>query len=475
MISVSGHSEDILWEREEMYRLHFSLANDVMFTYDQRFRMESISPNVERILGYKPEELVGRTFPELGILDPSDLEEAVDDALHVLAGGVIHASVYQFITSEGKKRIGEVSGVPHKRGDRVIGVISVARDITDRMLMGEELERHRDHLEDLVGQRTEELRKVNERLQREIHERLLAEEALKESEQRYRTIYEHTPDAVLLADIETRHLIMGNNQVRKAFGYGIDEIPGLTVMDLHPQEYLPAVLDTYDRMSRSEISLAQDIPVKRKDGSIYYADVRGLPMNLGGKTYLAGVFRDISERRHAQEELKKNRDHLEDLVRERTAEITTANEVLRREVEERRRVERILRKNEERYRLHFSLSDDVMFSWDNKLRITSVSPNVERILGYRPENLVGRQIHEINVLDPADMNEAMDNALHLLSGKKVYSSIYRFITKDGRVRFGELSEVPILRNGKVVEVVSVARDITDRIAGGKNGKGEPRQ
>jgi len=308
MVSVSGHSEDILREREEMYRIHFSLANDVMFSYDPQFRVESISPNVERILGYKPEELVGRAFPELGILDPSDLDEAIGDALHVLAGGVIHASVYRFITRDGKRRIGEVSGVPHQRGDHVIGVISVARDITDRMLMGEKMERYRDHLEDLV--------------------------------------------------------------------------------------------------------------------------------------------------------------------RERTAEITIANEVLKREVEERRRVESLLRKNEERYRLHFCLSDDVMFSWDNKLRITSVSPNVERILGYRPEDLVGRQIHEINVLDPADMSEAMDNAIHLLSGKKVYSSIYRFITKDGRVRFGELSEVPILRNGKVVEVVSVARDITDRIAEGKDGKGE---
>jgi len=124
---------------------------------------------------------------------------------------------------------------------------------------------------------------------------------------------------------------------------------------------------------------------------------------------------------------------------------------------------RTIAESEEKYRAHFSLSNDVLFHWDNQFRVTGVSPNVQRILGYRPEELVGRHFHELNVLDPADLGEALENAMHLLSGKKVYSSIFRFITKDGASKFGELSEVPIIRDGKVVEVISVAREITERI------------
>jgi PAS domain S-box-containing protein len=124
---------------------------------------------------------------------------------------------------------------------------------------------------------------------------------------------------------------------------------------------------------------------------------------------------------------------------------------------------RTIAESEEKYRAYFSLSNDVMFHWDNQFRVTGVSPNVQRILGYRPEELVGRDFYELNVLDPADFGEALENAMHLLSGKKVYSSIFRFITKDGASKFGELSEVPIIRDGKVVEMICVAREITERI------------
>ena len=310
-VSRLRHTHETLCQREEMYGIHFFLANDVLFSYDHEFRLNNVTPNVERLLGYKPDEMIGRTFPELGVLDPSDLQEAVDDALHVLSGGVIYSSVYQFMTRDGQKKIGEVSGVPHKRDDHIIGVISVARDITDRMLMWQELERYRGRL---------------------------------------------------------------------------------------------CALD-----------------------------------------------------------------------REHAAEMTTAKEVLKIEVEERRHVEDELRRHEVKYNLYFSLSNDVMFSWDNRLKVTYVSPNVERILGYRPEELVGRNIMEVDILDPSDTNEAMENAMNLLSGKKVYSSIYRFIARDGTRLFGELSEVPILNDGKVVEVVSVARDVTDRFLcrdpRGKTGRG----
>jgi PAS domain S-box-containing protein len=185
-------------------------------------------------------------------------------------------------------------------------------------------------------------------------------------------------------------------------------------------------------------------------------------LDLARRT-IADLEHAISKSKQAAEELKKQADLLDDLAKERTVELRAANELLTREFEEYKRIEAALHENEEKYRIHFSLSNDVMFHWDNQFRIKGVSPNIERILGYRPDEIVGKQFHELNVLDPADLEEALENAMHLLSGNKISSSIFRFIAKDGTSKFGELNEVPIMRDGKVVEVISVAREITERI------------
>ena len=120
-------------EYDDYFRIHFSVSNDVMFSYDHQFTLKYISPNVERLLGYKPEELIGSNFYDLlNILDPLDHEEALDNALHVLSGNTVLYSIYRFITKDGSKKLGEVSGVPLTRNGKVVAVISVAREITDR-------------------------------------------------------------------------------------------------------------------------------------------------------------------------------------------------------------------------------------------------------------------------------------------------------------------------------------------------------
>jgi|GEM_PF-5417210 len=120
-------------EREKRYFLHFSLTNEIMFCYDCAFRLRSVSPNVERITGYAPDELVGRCFHELGIVDPADMEDAIDNAQHVLSGKIVPASIYGVIRKNVERRYAEVSGLPKIHKGEVVGVISVARDITEQI------------------------------------------------------------------------------------------------------------------------------------------------------------------------------------------------------------------------------------------------------------------------------------------------------------------------------------------------------
>ena len=112
-------------------RLYFSYSKDVIFTLDYQFRILSISPNVERLFGYKSEELIGRTFLETGILSPKETEDAVDDFQHVFSGRVSNSSLYEFITKYGGRKFGEVNWLPIKPKDHVRTITAMVRDITE--------------------------------------------------------------------------------------------------------------------------------------------------------------------------------------------------------------------------------------------------------------------------------------------------------------------------------------------------------
>jgi PAS domain S-box-containing protein len=130
----SGHREnlDVPEHIREAYRLHFEDTTDVIYCYDAEFRIQYVSPSVQRVLGYSPDEIMGKTFPELGVLAPESLPGAVTDAMKVLDGHRVETEEYVFITRDGERRTGEVSGTKLIEDGKVRSIISVARDITER-------------------------------------------------------------------------------------------------------------------------------------------------------------------------------------------------------------------------------------------------------------------------------------------------------------------------------------------------------
>ncbi len=138
---------------------------------------------------------------------------------------------------------------------------------------------------------------------RDITERKRTEEALRESEEKFRTIFDNTTDGILLADMENKKFLDGNKMFCQMLGYSLEEIKNIGVMDIHPEEDLPYVIEQFEKQSQKEITLAIDIPVKKKDGSVFYADINSAPITLAGKTYLIGVFRDTTERKKVEEKL----------------------------------------------------------------------------------------------------------------------------------------------------------------------------
>jgi len=164
--------------------------------------------------------------------------------------------------------------------------------------------------------------------QLDITESKQAEEKLRESEERFKSIFDNAMDGILVGDIETKKTLFGNKMICRMLGFDEEEIKNTSISDIHPEKDLPYVMEQFEKQAANVNELAKDIPMKRKDGSVFFADINSTPIKFGGKTYLLGILRDITERKLAEEELRKHRDHLEELVKERTALITAKTEEL---------------------------------------------------------------------------------------------------------------------------------------------------
>jgi PAS domain S-box-containing protein len=137
----------------------------------------------------------------------------------------------------------------------------------------------------------------------DITERKKAEDKLRESEEQFRSIFNSAMDGILIADIETYKFLTGNNTICRMLGYTVDEIGGLSVMDIHSEKDMPYVIGQFEKLVRREIVIDIDVPVRRKDGSIFYADITTSALTFAGKACLMGIFRDITERKKAEKEL----------------------------------------------------------------------------------------------------------------------------------------------------------------------------
>ncbi|MDD5432517.1 MAG: PAS domain S-box protein [Candidatus Omnitrophica bacterium] len=151
----------------------------------------------------------------------------------------------------------------------------------------------------------------------DIAERKKTEQEVKASEEKFRTIFDNATDGIILVEIESKKFYMCNKVFLQMLGYSLEEIKALGVNDIHPESDLPFVIQEFEKQARGESILAKDIPVKRKDGSIFYADINSSPVVISGKKYLVGFFRDITLNRQFEAKLKESerrfRDTLENL------------------------------------------------------------------------------------------------------------------------------------------------------------------
>lgn len=147
----------------------------------------------------------------------------------------------------------------------------------------------------------------------DITEQKESDEALKKSELKFKTLFDFSMDGLLVADIATQCFVHCNSTICRMLGYNEEELLALGVADIHPADNVAYVKEQFDKQVQGKILCAANLPVLRKDGTVFYADVNSGIFELGDKNCLLGSFRDVTERRLAEERQKRHTDNLTSL------------------------------------------------------------------------------------------------------------------------------------------------------------------
>lgn len=167
---------------------------------------------------------------------------------------------------------------------------------------------------------------------------------------------------------------------------------------------------------------------------------------------------DITERRQAKEELRRYREHLEELVKERTAEIRTANEQLQREIIERQRAEERIKQSAEEWRVTFDSITDLVSIHDKNFKLVRVNKAFGNSLKMEPAELIGKTCYEL----VHGTNEPVPNCPHIKTLATKEPITVGYFEPCLGIHL-EVTTSPIFNEkGKVVGSVHVARDTTER-------------
>ncbi len=151
-------------------------------------------------------------------------------------------------------------------------------------------------------------------------------EVLAEFDRQFRTMFEATADGIVVADSQTRRFYTANLAFSRMAGYTPEEVQRLALADIHPPETLPLVTEQFVKLLNRELAIARDVPVKRKDGSIFHADISSHPVTLAGKACLMGFFRDVSERKRMEDRLRETESRFQSIMEQSSEGIVLTDE-----------------------------------------------------------------------------------------------------------------------------------------------------
>jgi len=378
--------------------------------------------------------------------------------LHLgLAGQNQNLGIYEFWQAE-RQHFLEVIVNRFDLPQQDLSLVLVIRDVSEAQRL--EAERQRAEEERLRAMIAEQM---NQALQQEIADRKQAEQALHETKERFRSLVETTHDWVWEVN-EQMVYTYASPRVEDILGYTPAEILGKTLFDLMPPEEAQRVADLFGPLAAAhQAFVCLENTNRHRNGSLVVLETSGVPF-FGAKGEFCGyrgIDRNITERKRHEAALQQAHQELEGRVQERTAELEQANRALQAEILERKQAEVKLRHREAKFRSLIQNSTDIITLLAADGTIQYESPAVETVLGYQPEDLVGRNVFDwIHPEDSAAI-QSIIGALIANPGRTMRTEL-RFRHRDGSWCDLESIGTNLLQDPAVEAMVVNSRDISER-------------
>ncbi len=266
--------------------------------------------------------------------------------------------------------------------------------------------------------------------------------ALNESEKTYRALFENANDAIFLLDLEGTHVNV-NPKAAEMLGYTVEELIGMSAKEtIVPDEYTDANTKLQALLA-GEIFPLYERHFRKKDGAVLPVEINvSLVRNTEGQPkFIQSIVRDISARKRAEHELHIYREHLEELVEQRTTQ---------------------LQESETRYRAVVEDQTEMICRFKADGTLTFVNVAYCRYFDKPCEKLVGNTLFDL-----APEKEWAGMQAHLASfslDQPVKAYEHQVIGPDGEIRWQQWTDRAIFdKTGTIVEYQSVGRDITERV------------
>jgi PAS domain S-box-containing protein len=272
-ITERKRADQQLHESEERYRSLVEAAPDVIYTVSaEDGLLTSLNPAFETLTGWSRAEWLGK--PMMGIVHPDDLPRAVETFQKASRGETQPPYELRVLSKSGEYLVGEFTSTPHVKDGKFVGELGIARDITERKRV---------------------------------------EEALRDTEKRFRLLFERAPLSYQSLD-ENGCFIDVNPAWLALFGYTREEVIGRWFGDFMTPESAEAVKKNFPRFKAAGEIYGLEYEMVRKDGSHFIASVSGkIGYDEQGRfAQTHCILADITEPRRAEEALKKSASLLRD-------------------------------------------------------------------------------------------------------------------------------------------------------------------
>ncbi len=287
---------ETLRESEEKFKTMFENASDHIAYVGLDDRIIDINHKFEDVFGHNREDVIGKKFYDFGVLSPQAWEKTLEYTRKLIEEIPEEVPILEFeaIDKNGKRVFLEVSPRAVVRDGEVVGFLSITRDITER--------KH-------------------------------AEKALRESEQKFRAIFENANDHMIYIGLDDV-ILDTNSRFEDVFGYTREEVIGKKFYEvgiLSPEQWQEFVI-----LARKLIAVGLpqssvfEFEATGKNGEKVYMETNPRTVIKEGQPLgILCITRDVTERKRAEEALKRHQDELERLVQERTSNLEEANTALR--------------------------------------------------------------------------------------------------------------------------------------------------